>query len=126
MRLYPPFMTDKFKVAPYESPTQVPLNKNISQDPLNTSIEVTTPVYKGGRRRRKKSNKSVKRKTQRRKVRRNKTRKQRGGFSLPSFITDFTRGIQYGTEKLISQYTTQPLSQNRNPDMAAQPFLRSS
>lgn len=156
MRLYSDFHTEQLPVPPFNSPTEFPLNKNTMEDPLNTSKEITTPMYggkqkKSTRKSRKTSRRSQKqrktirkqRKTRRGGKWRKSTRKSkkaprggrksskksrkviRGGFSLPPFITDFTRGIQYGAEQLYSDITTAPLAVNRNPNVSVQPYLQS-
>jgi hypothetical protein len=147
MRLYHDFHTEQLSVPPFSSPTEVPLNKNVSEDPLNTSNEITTPMYGGKQRksrrggkqrkstrkskklyRRSKSRRSKSRrsKSRRSKSRRSKSRQViRGGFSLPPFLSDFTRGVQYGAEQLYSDITTAPLALNRNPNVSTQPYLQS-
>lgn len=136
MRLYKDFHTEQLNVPPYSSPTEVPLNRDVSTDPLNTSNEITTPMYGGKKSRRRKSRKTKRSmKTRRGKKHRKSIRKSshkkhrktlRGGFSLPPFISDFTRGIQYGAEQLMSDLTTAQLASNRNPNVSAQPYLQSA
>jgi hypothetical protein len=143
MRLYSDFHTEQLPVPPFNSPTQVPLNKNTMEDPLNTSNEITTPMYGGKKSRRSRKTIRKQKKSRRGGKWRKSTRKSkktprggrkssrksrkviRGGFSLPPFITDFTRGVQYGAEQLFSDITTAPLAPNRNPNVAAQPYLQS-
>jgi hypothetical protein len=113
--------------------------------PVNTSEEVIT----GGRRRRSRSSRHSKRGSRSRSSRhskrggrsrssrhskhgsrsrssrhRSRSRKQRGGLSMPTFITDLTRGLQYGAEKALSDVSTRPLLPSANPNAAYQPALK--
>ena len=140
MRLYKDFHTEQLNVPPYSSPTEVPLNRDVSKDPINTSNEITTPMYGGKKSRRRggkwrKTKRSMKKtprggKKHRKSIRKSSHKKHRktlrGGFSLPPFISDFTRGIQYGAEQLMSDLTTAQLASNRNPHVSAQPYLQSA
>lgn len=155
MRLYSDFHTEQLSVPPFGSPTEVPLNKNVSAEPLNTSNEITTPMYGGKQRKTRRGGKQRKTRRSRKQRKTRRSRKQRktrgggkflksirksknaprggnksrkvirGGFSLPPFISDFTRGVQYGAEQLFSDITTAPLAPNRNPNVSAQPYLQS-